>query len=84
MQKRWDFLRKAIRRMLVHDLPGGTEVGVVLFRTVAKEILPLRPTPQERQDRTRLATNSLPRYPSSESQGLKCIKCGLQKAIQVI
>ncbi|KAB7506419.1 hypothetical protein Anas_12454, partial [Armadillidium nasatum] len=56
--KRWDFLRKAIRKLLVYDLPAGHEVGVVLFDEDSSVKLPLTPTPSALEKRQRLATAS--------------------------
>ncbi|XP_076042659.1 calcium-activated chloride channel regulator 1-like [Oratosquilla oratoria] len=81
-QKRWDFLRKAVRKLLVYDVPAASEVGVVLFDQTAYTKLPLTPTPSTLEDRQRLATSSLPRNPSQVPEGHKCLICGLDEAVR--
>ena len=82
-QKRWELLRKAVRRMLVYDIPPGEKVGVVIFDSAAQNTLPLTEVPSALEERQRLATVSLPRTPSQVSERSKCLLCGLEKAIHV-
>lgn len=82
-QKRWEFLRKAVRKLLVYDVPAGSEVGVIVFDQTAYEKLPLTPTPSTLDERQRLATASMPRTPSRIPQSQKCIICGLEDAVRV-
>ncbi|XP_069992255.1 calcium-activated chloride channel regulator 1 [Penaeus vannamei] len=84
IQKRWEFLRKAVRKLLVYDVPAGSKVGVVLFDQTARTKLPLTPTPETLDERQRLATSSLPRNPSRIAQSQKCIICGLQEAVRML
>ncbi|XP_066984278.1 calcium-activated chloride channel regulator 1-like [Macrobrachium rosenbergii] len=84
LQKRWEFLRKAVRKLLVYDVPVGSAVGVVLFDHVAKVKLPLTPTPASLDERQRLATSSLPRNPSRIPESQKCIICGLEEAVKML
>ncbi|XP_018014352.2 calcium-activated chloride channel regulator 1 [Hyalella azteca] len=83
-QKRWDLLRKAVRRMLVYDIPPGEKVGVVIFDSTASTTLPLIQVPDALEDRQRLATVSLPRTPSQVIERSKCILCGLEKAVEML
>ncbi|XP_053629799.2 calcium-activated chloride channel regulator 1 [Cherax quadricarinatus] len=83
-QKRWEFLRKAVRKLLVYDVPAGSEVGVVLFNEEARTKLPLAPTPSTLDERQRLATASMPRNPSTTQQGQRCIICGLEEAVVML
>lgn len=82
-QKRWEFLRKAIRKLLVYDIPAGSMVGVVKFDQTAYAKLPLEELPATLNDRQRLATASMPRNPSKVTQSQKCIICGLEEAARV-
>ena len=40
-QRRWEFVRKAVRRVVVYDLPNGAEVAVVVFNAKDKAAAPL-------------------------------------------
>ncbi|XP_045617959.1 calcium-activated chloride channel regulator 1 [Procambarus clarkii] len=84
VQKRWEFLRKAVRKLLVYDVPAGSEVGVVLFSNEVSIQLPLTPTPTTLDERQRLATASMPRNPSNIAQSQKCFTCGLRTAIDML
>ncbi|XP_042227320.1 calcium-activated chloride channel regulator 1-like, partial [Homarus americanus] len=84
VQKRWEYLRKAVRKLLVYDVPAGSEVGVVLFDQTSYVKLPLTPTPSTLDERQRLATASMPRNPSTIPQSQKCIICGLEQAVRML
>ncbi|XP_045130523.1 calcium-activated chloride channel regulator 2-like [Portunus trituberculatus] len=84
VQKRWEFLRKAVRKLLVYDVPAGSMVGVVKFDQTARTKLPLEMLPSTLNDRQRLATASMPRNPSNVAQSQKCILCGLEEAAKLL
>ncbi|KAG0730247.1 hypothetical protein GWK47_028655 [Chionoecetes opilio] len=82
--KRWEFLRKAVRKLLVYDVPAGSMVGVVKFDQTANTKLPLEMLPSTLNERQRLATASMPRNPSNVAQSQKCIICGLEEAARML
>ncbi|CAL4183763.1 unnamed protein product, partial [Meganyctiphanes norvegica] len=84
VQKRWEFLRKAVRKLLVYDIPPGSKLGVVRFGHTATTKLPLTTIPDMMEQRQRLATSSLPRNPSTVGQSQKCIICGLEEAVRML
>ena len=40
-QRRWEFVRKAVRRTVVYDLPDEARVAVVVFNSQPREVAPL-------------------------------------------
>ena len=83
MQNRWEFLRKAIRRLAVYDIPDGVHVGVVVFNSVARTVAPLNKVESITDVRQRLGS-SLPRNPSTVPESHKCVLCGLQESLRTL
>lgn len=84
LQRRWEFLRKAMRRVVVYDVPDGAHVGVVIFNSVARTVAPLSYIESEDSDMRQRVGSSLPRNPSPVPESHKCILCGLQEAGRVL
>ncbi|XP_076052340.1 calcium-activated chloride channel regulator 1-like [Oratosquilla oratoria] len=82
VQKRWDFMRKAVRKMLTYDVPDGHSVGLVVYDAAASIKYPL----------TRLfdgitrekVGSSLPRNPSRVGEDRRCVVCGLKEALNLL
>ena len=83
MQKRWEFVRKAVRRIAVYDIPDGAHVGVVVFNSVAHTVAPLLKIDSISDVRQRLGS-SLPRNPSTVPESQKCVLCGLQESLRAL
>ncbi|XP_068219573.1 calcium-activated chloride channel regulator 2-like [Palaemon carinicauda] len=84
VQRRWEFVRKAVRRVVVYDLPNGVEVALVVFNAEAREAAPLSMLESTISDLRERVGSSLPRNPSGVRPSQGCIVCGLQKAIEVL
>ncbi|KAK8744770.1 hypothetical protein OTU49_000604, partial [Cherax quadricarinatus] len=84
LQRRWEFLRKAMRRVVVYDVPDGAHVGVVTFHSVARTVAPLTFIESEDSDMRQRVGSSLPRNPSTTPESHKCILCGLKEALRVL
>ncbi|KAF2352326.1 Calcium-activated chloride channel N-terminal [Trinorchestia longiramus] len=84
LQRRWEYLRKAIRRVVVYDVPDRSHVGIVTFNSVAKRVAPLNFIESEFSDKRQKVGSALPRNPSTVPESHKCILCGLQEALRTI
>ncbi|CAL4124268.1 unnamed protein product, partial [Meganyctiphanes norvegica] len=83
LQRRWEFIRKAVRRLIVYDIPDDTHIGVVVFNSVATTVAPVSQMDSE-SDVRELVGSSLPRNPSRIPESHKCLLCGLQEAVRVL
>ncbi|CAL4177136.1 unnamed protein product, partial [Meganyctiphanes norvegica] len=83
LQKRWDFIRKAVRRVVVYDMPDDTHVGVVVFNSVARTTASLALMDSVSDIRQRIGS-SMPRNPSHVPEKHKCILCGIQEALRAL
>ncbi|XP_076032311.1 LOW QUALITY PROTEIN: calcium-activated chloride channel regulator 4-like [Oratosquilla oratoria] len=81
LQRRWEFVRKAVRRAVVNDVPDGVHMAVVVFNSKARTVAPLSRMESVSDVRQRVGS-SLPRNPSSVPERQKCILCGLQEALK--
>ncbi|XP_018008279.1 calcium-activated chloride channel regulator 2-like [Hyalella azteca] len=83
MQRRWEFVRKAVRRVAVYDIPDGAHVALVVFNSVARTVAPLSKMDSVSDVRQRVGS-SLPRNPSTVPESHKCVLCGLQEALRAL
>ena len=83
MQRRWEFVRKAVRRISVYDIPDGSHVGLVVFNSVARTVAPLSIMDSHTDVRQRVGS-SLPRNPSTVPESHKCILCGIQESLRAL
>ncbi|XP_064111085.1 calcium-activated chloride channel regulator 2-like [Macrobrachium nipponense] len=83
LQQRWEFMRKAIRRVMVYDVPDGVQVAIVIFNSEAKTTAPLMKMESLSDVRQRVGS-SLPRNPSTVPESQKNILFGLREAIKVL
>lgn len=83
MQRRWEFVRKAVRRTVVYDVPDGTYMSLVVFNSVANTVAPLSKIDSVSDVRQRIGS-SLPRNPSTVPESHKCVLCGLQEALRAL
>ncbi|KAK3891031.1 hypothetical protein Pcinc_005053, partial [Petrolisthes cinctipes] len=83
MQQRWEFVRKAVRRVVVYDIPDGNYVALVVFNSVARTSAPLSRMDSLSDVRQRVGS-SLPRNPSPVPESKKCVLCGLQEAMRTL
>lgn len=83
MQRResWVFLRTALRKWLVHDLPPNTEVGLVLCNETAANRLHLL-TPLDSHNTRDFLAATIP-YNPGDSPAASCLYCGLREALDV-
>lgn len=86
LQESWSFLRIAVRKFVVYDLPDNTEVGII----VANETNAVRLRALTRlTDTTRDAiASSVPYNPGDSRNNIlekaaPCLHCGLSEAINV-
>ncbi|MPC29160.1 Calcium-activated chloride channel regulator 2 [Portunus trituberculatus] len=84
LQRRWEFLRKAMRRVVVYDVPNGAHVGVITFNSAGRTVAPLSFIDSEDSDMRQRVGSSLPRNPSAVRESQKCILCGLQQVLKVL
>ncbi|KAK3860859.1 hypothetical protein Pcinc_033121 [Petrolisthes cinctipes] len=84
LQRRWEFLRKAMRRVVVYDVPDHSHVGVITFNTVAQTVAPITYIESEDSDFRQRVGSSLPRNPSAVPESQKCLLCGLQEAERLL
>ncbi|KAK7078693.1 hypothetical protein SK128_028560, partial [Halocaridina rubra] len=82
VQKRWDFMRKAVRKFLTYDIPDGVSIGLVVFNSVANTRYPL--TVLTDGNTREKVGSSLPRNPSREDEHRRCVICGIREAVKVI
>ncbi|CAL4114645.1 unnamed protein product [Meganyctiphanes norvegica] len=83
LQRRWEFVRKALRRVVVYDVPDGAHVGVVVFNSVASTAAPVSQMESHSDVRTRIGS-SLPRNPSRVPESHKCLLCGMQEGLRAL
>ncbi|KAK8732368.1 hypothetical protein OTU49_007056 [Cherax quadricarinatus] len=83
LQRRWEFVRKAVRRVVVYDVPDGDHVALVVFNSVANTAAPLSKMDSLSDVRQRVGS-SLPRNPSPVPESNKCVLCGLQEALRAL
>ncbi|XP_068228180.1 calcium-activated chloride channel regulator 1-like [Palaemon carinicauda] len=83
LQQRWEFVRKAVRRVMVYDVPDGAHVALVIFNSQAKTTAPLMKMESLSDVRQRVGS-SLPRNPSPVPESNKCILCGLQQGLRAL
>ncbi|MCL4137960.1 UNVERIFIED_CONTAM: hypothetical protein GTU68_056467, partial [Idotea baltica] len=83
MQRRWEFVRKAVRRTVVYDVPDGTYMALIVFNTIALPVAPLSKIDSVSDVRQRIGS-SLPRNPSTVPESHKCVLCGLQEALRTL
>lgn len=73
-----------MRRVVVYDVPAGSEVGVVTFHKEGRIVAPLTAIEGEESDMRQRVGSSLPRNPSSVQESQKCLLCGLREAVNVL
>ncbi|CAL4205908.1 unnamed protein product [Meganyctiphanes norvegica] len=83
LHQRWDFIRKAIRRAIVYDMPNNSYVSIVVFNSMAKTVTKLTKVDYDHNIRQRIGS-SLPRNPSEELEINKCLLCGIQEAVRAM
>lgn len=83
LQRRWEFVRKAVRRVVVYDVPDGDYVALVVFNSVAHTAAPLSKMDSLSDVRQRVGS-SLPRNPSPVPESNKCVLCALQEALRTL
>ncbi|XP_042871894.1 calcium-activated chloride channel regulator 3A-1-like [Penaeus japonicus] len=82
LQKRWEFVRKAVRKVVTYDVPDGYSVGLVVFDSAAATKYPLtRLTDGATREKV---GSSLPRNPSQEPHHKRCLQCGLREALRML
>ena len=83
MQRRWEFVRKAVRRVIVYDVPDGDHVALVVFNSEARTAAPLSRMDSQTDVRQRVGS-SLPRNPSPAAESNKCLMCAIQEALKAL
>ncbi|CAL4078066.1 unnamed protein product, partial [Meganyctiphanes norvegica] len=83
VQRRWEFVRKAVRRVMVYDLPDGAEAGVVVFNKRSREAAPLARLESVTDLRERVGS-SLPRNPATAGARDTCVMCGLRQSLDTL
>lgn len=78
VRESWSFLRLAVRKWAVYDLPDKTEVGMSLTHSSAFKITALE------SSRARDAVASYFPYSPTESASPGCITCAVKKALQML
>ncbi|XP_018012882.1 calcium-activated chloride channel regulator 1 [Hyalella azteca] len=81
-QKRWDFMRKAVRKVVAYDIPDGFRVGLVVFDSKAKVKHFVSPL-VDSEIREKVGS-SLPRNPSVVGETQRCVLCGLKASLELL
>ncbi|CAL4095473.1 unnamed protein product, partial [Meganyctiphanes norvegica] len=84
LQRRWEFLRKALRRVVVYDVPDGSYVGVVTFNSKPRIVAPLTFIDSKDSDFRQRVGSSLPRNPSRVPESHKCLLCSIQEGLTLL
>ncbi|XP_055587867.1 calcium-activated chloride channel regulator 2-like [Uranotaenia lowii] len=82
LRESWSFLRSAIRKWVVHDLPANTEVGMVLANDTATEKM-LQISSLYIQENKDLVASFIP-YSPSDSRQPACLTCAVSDAIHML
>lgn len=82
LQKRWDFMRKAVRKVVAYDIPDGFRVGLIVFDSKAKVKHHLSPL-VDSEIREKIGS-SLPRNPSDIGENQRCVLCGLEASLDLL
>ncbi|XP_053698600.1 calcium-activated chloride channel regulator 2-like [Sabethes cyaneus] len=82
LRESWSFLRSAIRKWVVYDLPANTEVGMVLANDTATEKM-LQISSLYIQENKDLVASFIP-YSPSDSRQPACLSCAVTDAIQML
>ncbi|XP_058467189.1 calcium-activated chloride channel regulator 2-like [Malaya genurostris] len=82
LRESWSFLRSAIRKWVVYDLPPNTEVGMVLANDTATEKM-LQISPLYIQENKDLVASFIP-YSPSDSRQPACLSCAVADAIHML
>uniref|UniRef100_A0A2P2I9G5 Epithelial chloride channel protein-like n=1 Tax=Hirondellea gigas TaxID=1518452 RepID=A0A2P2I9G5_9CRUS len=81
-QKRWDFMRKAVRKVMAYDIPDGFSVGIVVFDSRSK--VKHHITPLVDHDIREKVGSSLPRNPSVIGENQRCVVCGIKRSLELL
>lgn len=81
-QKRWDFMRKAVRKVVTYDIPEAFSVGLAVFDSRAKVKHSL--TPLVDYDVREKVGSSLPRNPSVVGENQRCVLCGIKTSLDML
>lgn len=81
VRESWGFLRTAVRKWLVYDLPLNTEVGVVLCNESSASSLHRISTLESQSGRDFLA--AMFPYAPGDSRAAGCLHCGVREALNV-
>lgn len=84
----WNYLRFAVRKWAVYDLPDNTEVGLVLMNDTGSQkvlnLMSLRSSMDRLINRNRdLVASSIPYTPSDSTQA-GCLHCALRDATEML
>nr|XP_029714364.1 calcium-activated chloride channel regulator 1-like [Aedes albopictus] len=82
LRESWSFLRSAIRKWVVYDLPGNTEIGMVLANDTATEKI-LQISSLHIQENKDLVASFIP-YSPSDSRQPACLTCAISDAISML
>ncbi|XP_029714356.1 calcium-activated chloride channel regulator 1 [Aedes albopictus] len=82
LRESWSFLRSAIRKWVVYDLPANTEVGMVLANDTATEKM-LQISSLYIQENKDLVASFIP-YSPSDSRQPACLTCAVTDAIHML
>lgn len=75
-------MRKAVRKLVIHDVPNGFSVGLVVFDSGASTKYPLKLLTDD-GIRDNLGS-SLPRNPSRIDKHRRCVLCGLEESVKLL
>ncbi|XP_058812546.1 calcium-activated chloride channel regulator 1-like [Topomyia yanbarensis] len=82
LRESWSFLRSAIRKWVVYDLPSNTEIGMVLANDTATEKI-LQISSLHIQENKDLVASFIP-YSPSDSRQPACLTCAISDAISML
>ncbi|XP_001850631.2 calcium-activated chloride channel regulator 1 [Culex quinquefasciatus] len=82
LRESWSFLRSAIRKWVVYDLPANTEIGMVLANDTATEKM-LQISSLHQQENKDLVASFIP-YSPSDSRQPACLTCAISDAISML
>lgn len=82
IRESWTYLRNAIRKWAVYDLPSNAEVALIMVNETGATVL-LQPTPLANQTAGDVVASNIP-YTPGDSRTAACLHCALTDAVAML
>lgn len=82
VRESWTYLRNAVRKWAVYDLPGNTEVALIMMNESSASTL-LHPTALHNHSARDVLASNIP-YTPGDGRAPGCIQCALQEALKLL